>query len=35
MAAGRSFAEYVTQTSYITNTVHIRPAKGFWGNKKA
>lgn len=24
-----------TQTSHITNTVHMRPAKGFRGNKKA
>jgi hypothetical protein len=24
-----------SQTSHITNTVHMRPAKGFRGNKKA
>lgn len=27
--------EFLTQTSHITNTVHMRPAKGFRGNKKA
>jgi hypothetical protein len=26
-----NFAEYSTQTSHITNTVHMRPAKGFRG----
>ena len=25
----------LTQTSHSTNTVHMRPAKGFRGNKKA
>lgn len=27
--------EFLTQTSHITNTVHMRTAKGFRGNKKA
>ena len=26
---------FISQTSHITNTVHMRPAKGFRGNKKA
>lgn len=31
----KSFIFNVSQTSHITNTVHMRTAKGFRGNKKA
>ena len=31
----RNGRKILTQTSHITNTVHMRPAKGFRGNKKA
>ena len=35
LAMAHNIFKLHSQTSHITNTVHMRPAKGFRGNKKA